>query len=67
MPRNVRRGRYGAEALILMCRRRGRGLLFGLRLSHRLGTWRRVQRVDRPDVTKIRSWRAHERVAVRRG
>jgi hypothetical protein len=26
----------------------------------------RVQRVDRPDVTMIRSWAAHERVAVRR-
>jgi hypothetical protein len=27
----------------------------------------RVQRVDNPDVTMIRSWGAHERVAVRRG
>jgi hypothetical protein len=26
----------------------------------------RVQRVDRPDVTMIRSWAAHERVAVKR-
>jgi hypothetical protein len=26
----------------------------------------RVRRVDNPDVTMIRSWGAHERVAVRR-
>jgi hypothetical protein len=26
----------------------------------------RVQRVDRPDVTMIRSWAAHERVALKR-
>jgi hypothetical protein len=26
----------------------------------------RVRRADNPDVTKIRSWGAHERVAVRR-
>jgi hypothetical protein len=26
----------------------------------------RVQRVDRPDVTMIRSWGAHERVAINR-
>jgi hypothetical protein len=26
----------------------------------------RVQRVDNPDVTMVRSWGAHERVAVRR-
>jgi hypothetical protein len=26
----------------------------------------RVQRVDNPDVTMIRSWGAHERVAVKR-
>jgi hypothetical protein len=26
----------------------------------------RVQRVDNPEVTMIRSWAAHERVAVRR-
>jgi hypothetical protein len=27
----------------------------------------RVQRVDNPDVTMIRSWGAHERVSVKRG
>ena len=26
----------------------------------------RVQRIDQPDVTEIRTWGAHERVAVRR-
>jgi hypothetical protein len=27
----------------------------------------RVQRVDNPNVTMLRTWAAHERVAVRRG
>jgi len=27
----------------------------------------RVRRVDQPDVTDIRTWGAHERIAVRRG
>jgi hypothetical protein len=27
----------------------------------------RVQRVDRPDVTMMRSWSAHERIAIKRG
>jgi len=27
----------------------------------------RVKKVGRPEVTEIRGWRAHERVAVRRG
>lgn len=27
----------------------------------------RVQRVEQPDVTAIRTWRAHERIAVKRG
>ena len=26
----------------------------------------RVQRVEQPDVTAIRTWRAHERIAVKR-
>jgi len=30
-------------------------------------THARVQRVAQPDVTEIRTWRAHERIAVRRG
>jgi hypothetical protein len=27
----------------------------------------RIRRVDQPDVSQIRSWAAHERIAVRRG
>jgi len=27
----------------------------------------RVRRIDQPDVTDVRSWGAHERIAVKRG